>query len=138
MFSTGILCLLGWLGLVIGARMLPESGEIPIERYGLVALLAWLLFGSIASGALIVSSLSSRKSLAGGVGSIWAIGSFLLDLVPFLALSPIGWLNPWHHYFPQEIVSTGALQAQSALLLLGWIIGGVAVAGIIFERRDLV
>lgn len=140
-FSAGVLCLVGWLGLVIGVQMLPEpsmAAELPFGRYGLVALVAWLLFGALGAGALAISSLCSRKSMAGGVGSIWAIGAFLLDVIPFVAESSLGWLNPWHHYFPQEIVASVTIELGSLLLLAGWIIVGVIVAGIIFERRDLV
>lgn len=139
--SAGLLCLLGWLGMVIGAQMLPEltiAAQLPFGRYGLVALVAWLLFGALGAGALVVSSLCSRKAVAGGIGSIWAIGAFLLDVIPFVAESPVGWLNPWHHYFPQEIVTSGKVELESLLLLAGWIVAGVAVAGVIFGRRDLV
>lgn len=141
LFSAGILCLIGWLALWLGAQLLPRSAaasSLPFSRYALVALIAWLLFAALGSGALIVSSLCSRKASADGIGATWAIGAFLLDLVPFVAESPIGWLNPWHHYFPQEIVMSGSVSMASVGLLVGWIVVGIGVAGMVFVRRDLV
>ncbi|MEM7133303.1 MAG: ABC transporter permease subunit [Chloroflexota bacterium] len=140
-FGAGILCFFGWLGLFIGAQMLPElamAESLPFGRYGLVAMVAWLLFMALGAAVLVISSLCNRKSVAGGIGSIWAIGAFLLDVVPFVAKSSVGWLNPWHHYFPQEIMAMGTVEMGSLILLAGWIVGGVVVAVIIFGRRDLV
>jgi len=141
LFSAGLLCLLGWLGQWLGAQLLPEAAaaaSLPFTRYALIAFVAWLLLSALGSGALIVSALCSRKASADGIGATWAIGTFLLDLVPFVAESPIGWLNPWHHYFPQEIITSGSISLASVGLLIGWVVVGTGVAGFIFARRDLI
>lgn len=139
--SAGILCLVGCFGLVLGTVFLPSTAvtqALPVARYVLIALMSWLLFASLGSQALVVSACASRKSSAGGIGSIWLIGTFLLDVVPFVAQSAFAWLNPWHHYFPQEVVSSGRVEAASVAVLLGWALLGTAIAGAIFARRDLI
>jgi ABC-2 type transport system permease protein len=134
--GVGFFVLISWLGMVAGIAS-TELGPLPIDRFFLVALVAWLLFGALGAGALVISSLLSRAGLAGGLGTAWTLIAFVLDVIPAIAGSALAWLNPWHHYFPQEIVATGSLPAGGMLILLVWCLAGTAVATALFKRRDL-
>ena len=63
--------------------------------------------------------------------------AFVLDVIPLVAASPLAWINPWHHYFPQEIVATGRVDPSGLLVLLVWLVGGSVAAVVIFGHRDL-
>jgi ABC-type transport system involved in multi-copper enzyme maturation permease subunit len=135
--GVGVIALTGWAGQVVGA-WLTFPQPLPWGRFLMVALIAWLIFASLGSGALVISSLASRAAIAAGVGSAWTLIAFVLDVIPSVANSPVGWLNPWRHYFPQEIIASGRSDPLGVAILLGWIVGGVLCAMLIFERRDLV
>lgn len=134
--GAGFFVLLSWLGMVLGIAI-AGLGPLPLDGFFLVALMAWPLFGALGAGALIISSVLSRGGLAGGLGTAWTLIAFVLDVIPAVANSPIAWLNPWHHYFPQEIIATGRLPVGGVLILLAWCVVGTAVAVILFNRRDL-
>lgn len=136
LIGVGLIVLAAWLGLVLGAITTLDVA-LPFGRYLLVAGQAWLLLGALGAGALWISSLTGRTDLAGGVGSAWTLIAFVLDVIPQVANSPIGWLNPWHSYFPQELVATGHLDPLGVAVLLAWIVLGTLGAMVTFGRRDL-
>ncbi|HHW85255.1 MAG TPA: ABC transporter permease subunit [Chloroflexi bacterium] len=133
--GAGVIALAGWIGLAVGVQALPYA--LPLGNYLRVALMAWLLFGALGGGALLIASGFSRTSPAGGLAIAWTLISFVLDVIPAIANSPVGWLNPWHYYFPQEIVASGRLDPVGVGVMLGWLVGGVAGAIWVFGRRDL-
>ncbi len=133
--GAGIIALAGWVGLAIGVQALPYM--LPLNNYFLAALMAWLIFGALGGGAFLIASFFSRTSIGGALAIAWTLISFVLDVIPVFANSPFGWLNPWHHYFPQEIVATGQIDLAGVAVLLGWLIGGIGGAIWIFGRRDL-
>lgn len=135
--GAAVIVLAAWLGLWIGA-VTTLGGDLPFGRYALVALVAWLLLCALGAGALLISSCTGRTGIAGGLGSAWTLVAFMLDVIPQVANSPIGVLNPWHHYFPQEIVAMGQLDALGSTVLVGWIVLGTVLAVVVFGRRDLV
>lgn len=135
--SAGVITLAGWLGLAGGAALTLDV-SLPLGRYLLAAGMAWLLFAALGSGALVISAASSRGGTAAGWGSAWTLIAFALDVIPAVADSPVGILNPWHTYYPQEIVATGQVDPAGVLVLLAWIVGGVGAAAWLFGRRDLV
>jgi len=134
--GAGVIALMAWLGLVLGiVTTLREP--LPLAHFLLVAGMAWLLFCALGAGALCISSAARGRGFSSGWGSAWTLLAFVLDVLPFIANSPLGWLNPWHHYFPQEIVAPGRVSGSGVLVLLGWILLGTLVAVHIFGRRDL-
>jgi len=135
--SAGIVAWVSWLGLALGVWTTALSEGVALDRYALIALMAWLLFAALGTGALIISSWSTRTGLAVGLGSAWTLISFLLDVLPAVAESPLALLNPWHHYDPQQLVATGILPALGISVLLTWIVVGTSVAIVVFARRDL-
>ncbi len=45
---------------------------------------------------------------------------------------------PWHHYHPQALVATGAMDYVGFGVLLAWSVCGTVLAAAVFARRDLV
>lgn len=136
MLGAGVLALAGWLGLVLGV-WLAGLGPLPLERYALVALLAWLLFTALGGSALVISSVSSRADTAAGLGTAFTLVAFVLDVIPAVANSPVAWLNPWHHYFPQQVAAGNAAEPLGVVVPLLWAVVSVALAALLFGRRDL-
>lgn len=134
--GAGIFVLAGWLGMILGSA-LAGLGPLPLDRFFLVALVAWPLFGALGAGALLISAVLSRGGLAGGLGTAWTLIAFVLDVIPFIAGSALAWLNPWHHYFPQAIIATGQAPAVGVAILVAWCVLGTAAAVWVFNRRDL-
>ena len=129
--------LVAWCGLWVGA-VTTLTVILPFGRYLLVAGLAWLLFGALGAGAFWISSRTGRTDLAGAFGSAWTLIAFVLDVIPQVANSPFGRLNPWHYYFPQEVVATGRVDPLGIAVLIGWVVLGTLGALVSFGRRDLV
>jgi ABC-2 type transport system permease protein len=136
LLSAGVITLAGWVGLALGAAFTLDV-PLPMGRYLLAAGMAWLLFAALGSGALFISACSSRGGTAAGWGSAWTLIAFALDVIPAVADSPLGLLNPWHTYYPQEIVATGRVDPLGVVVLLAWIVGGVTAAVWAFGLRDL-
>ncbi len=134
-FGAGVMTLAAWVGLAVGVQWLPY--ELPLGNYLLAASMAWLLFAALGGGAFLLASCFSRTALSDALGAAWTILAFVLDVIPLIAASPLAWINPWHHYFPQEIVATGTIAPTSIVILLIWWIGGVASAVVVFGRRNL-
>ncbi|MCO5213530.1 MAG: ABC transporter permease [Caldilinea sp.] len=134
-FGAGVIALAAWIGLVIGVQVLPY--ELPLGNYLLAAGMASLLFAALGGGAFFIASCFSRAALSDAFGAAWTIVAFVLDVIPAVAASPLAWINPWHHYFPQAIVATGAIDPFGVAILLAWLCGGVAAAVAVFGRRDL-
>jgi ABC-type transport system involved in multi-copper enzyme maturation permease subunit len=100
--------------------------------------MAWPLFTALGGGALLISSLSSRATVAGGLGAAWTLLSFVADVVPAFGNSPLAWLNPWHHYYPQEILNQNQLPWFSFIYLWLFYLLTLVLATWFFNRRDLV
>jgi len=135
--GAAAIALAAWLGLAAGATVTLDT-PLPLDRYLMVVPMAAALFAALGAGALIISSLASRTGLAGGLAVAWTLISFVLDVIPAVATSPLAWLNPWHYYFPQAIVATGRLDLGELAILLIWAAAATAIASGCFMRRDLV
>jgi ABC-2 type transport system permease protein len=137
--GAGAIALAGWLGLALGVQALPPalSAALPLQNYLLAALAAWLIFAALGGGAFLLAACFSRTAPSAGLGSAWTLVAFVLDVIPLVAASPLAWLNPWHHYFPQAVVAAGQLDPLGVAVLLAWTAGGIAAAAAIFGHRDL-
>ena len=133
--GAGVIAGAAWVGLAIGVQALPYSP--PLAGYLPVAVAAWLIFGALGGGAFFIAAWCSRTGPSAGLGTAWTLLAFVLDVIPLVANSPVGWLNPWHHYFPQALVAGGGLDPFGVGVLLAWAAGGIAGAILVFGRRDL-
>ncbi len=134
--GLALILVLSWLGLLAGAQFVGEV-ELPVAAYLHLVITAWCLFMAIGMVALLASSRASRAGPAAAIGTIWALASYLFDVIPSLAASGFAWLNPWHHYDPPAIVAGHADAWPGLFLLLGWSIAGTVAAAVCFDRRDL-
>ena len=133
--GAGVVAGAAWVGLAIGVQALPYS--LPLANYLLAALAAWLIFAALGGGAFFIAAWFSRTGPSAGLGTAWTLVAFVLDVIPVVANSPLGWLNPWHHYFPQAVVAGGGLDPVGVGVLLAWAVGGIVGAVVVFGRRDL-
>jgi ABC-2 type transport system permease protein len=138
-FGAGVIALAGWVGLVVGVQALAVelSAALPLDNYLRAALMAWLIFAALGGGAFLIASCFSRTAPSDGFGAAWTIIAFVLDVIPFFAAAPLAWINPWHHYFPQQVVATGQIDPVGVIVLVGWLVMGVGGAVWVFARRDL-
>ncbi len=136
--GAGVLAMLAWCGTVIGVWTTSLPQQLPLDRYLEVAFTAWTLFAALGAGALLISSFGSRTGRVVGLASAWTLVSFVLDVLPATAESPLALLNPWHHYDPQALVATGAMDYRGVVVLLAWSVLGTVLAAAVFTRRDLV
>jgi ABC-2 type transport system permease protein len=99
----------------------------------------WALLMAWGGITMAVASAGRRRSAsASGV----AIAALVAALVDYLArawapIRPIAWLSPFHYYSPLDIVMGAPLPLTNVATLLGITAVGVAVAFVVFLRRDL-
>jgi len=135
--GLAVILLLSWLALVIGVQ-LAGFEPLPTGPYALLVLTAWCLFMALTAVALVVSSMASRAGIAIALGTVWTLATYVLDVLPQTVNSPLAWLNPWHHYFPPEIVGGDSFGWLGLAVSLGWLAAAVGLATRLFARRDLV
>lgn len=132
-----VILLMSWLGLVIGIQVAGLE-TLPSDRYLVLVITAWCLFMALSAVALIVSSAVSRVGIATAIGTIWTLATYVLDVIPVGVNSPLAWLNPWHHYFPPEIITGDSFGWSGLIVLVGWTVAATMVAVAVYGRRDLV
>lgn len=135
--GLAVILLMSWLGLIVGVQ-LAGLEPLPVDRYAVLVVTAWCLFMALSAVALIVSSIASRTGIAVALGTIWTLVTYVLDVIPVTAQSPLAWLNPWHHYFPPAIVGGDSMGWAALLTLLAWTVAATCTSMALFARRDLV
>jgi ABC-type transport system involved in multi-copper enzyme maturation permease subunit len=134
--GLAVILLLSWMGLTVGV-WLAGLEPLPIAPYAMLVLTAWCLFMALSALALIISSVASRTGIAIAIGTVWTLVTYVLDVIPQTAQSPLAWLNPWHHYFPPFIIAGESAGPMGLLILLGWTVAATLVAMALFAKRDL-
>jgi len=89
--------------------------------------------------AMAIGSASRRRSVAGGLAGVLALGTFLLDYIA-RAWQPaeyLAWLSPFRYFNPFQLLDGNPLSATNILVLSGIAVSGYAAAYIIFSRRDI-
>ena len=135
--GLAVILLMSWLALFLGVQLV-DLGPLPWDRYAVLVLTAWWLFMALSAVALTVSGVASRSGVAAAAGTIWALATYVLDVLPIAVQSPLAWLNPWHHYFPPAIIAGDEMGWGGLLVLLAWTAAGALTAMTLFGRRDLV
>ena len=125
-----------WLGLWLGLWWtVPDV--VDATRFLPAAVTVWFLLAALGGGAFVLSAVTRTAGAAAAWGTAWTLITLVLDVIPAIASSRLGYLNPWHHYYPQELTATG-LDPAGLLVLFGWIAGSGLLAILLFARRDLV
>jgi ABC-2 type transport system permease protein len=116
----------------------PFEVSIPIGRL-LSAVAACLLLASAFGGvALAVGAGTGRRSLAIGVTSGAAAGTYLIDVLA-VSIDGLEWLqrlSPFYYYRASEPLSNGLDVGHAAVLAI-LAIAAIAAGVLAFERRDL-
>ena len=135
--GLAVILLMSWLGLIIGVEL---AGLEPLrmDRYAVLVATAWCLFMALSAVALVVSSAASRVGVAVAFGTIWTLVTYVLDVIPVTATSPLAGLNPWHHYFPPGIITADSTDWAGVIVLLAWTVAATLSAMALYGRRDLV
>lgn len=126
-------------GLALGERIWPLDKPLDLGRIALVSINLAALNFCIAGVTMMVSSLTSRRTIAIGVVLTALLISDVVNLVvPFWeAIEPIAFLGFLHYYRPLPLLRSGALPAGDLTILIGvgtlcWLIGLWH-----FSRRDI-
>jgi ABC-2 type transport system permease protein len=138
---TAFVLLLMLAGTWIGLRFFAPPGAVwPTPRLVLsLAVSLWALalcWGGIASA---VGARARRRSLAGAITGAAALTLFLADYVAraWKPLAQVAKLSPFHYYNAMELVAGRPLPLANLWILGGTAIAGVALAYVLFSRRDL-
>ena len=126
-----------WVGLSLFAA---NRGPWPPARV-LVSLAAnlWMLMLCWGGVGLAFGAAARRRGVAGAAAGFLAVTLFLLDLVsrvwqPGRRLGP---LSPFHYFNPLDVVAGRPLNLAHLAVLGGVGAAGIALAYVIYGRRDL-
>ncbi len=129
--------LAGGLGLVAGVAGGRESiSVVPVVEI-CVALAALGL--SCYSLTLLIGQLVGARVATAAAGVV-LLALFLVDRLSqtFAWLVAWRWISPFHYYdLNQPLAPGGAFDGRATLTMLGIAMVGAAVAGVVFESRDL-
>lgn len=128
-------------GTAAGLHWLAPPG-VPLPGTRLIASLAvnlWALLVSVGGWALAVAAASRRRSVAGSIAGVATLFLFLLDYLAraWKPADTIAWLSPFHYYRAMELLMGRPLAPSHIAVLLGTGAAGIAVAYLVFARRDL-
>jgi ABC-2 type transport system permease protein len=112
--------------------------SIPLGRLASAVAACFLLASSFGASALAIGAATGRRSLAIGVTSGAAAGTYLIDVLA-LSVDGLGWLqrlSPFYYYRASEPLSNGLDVGHAAVLAI-LAIAAIAAGVLAFERRDL-
>jgi ABC-2 type transport system permease protein len=136
-FATLVGALAGGLGLVVGVVGGRESiSLLPVVEIS-VALAALGL--SCYSLTLLIAQLAGAR-VATAVAGVVLLALFLVNRLSqtFTWLASWRWISPFHYYdLNQPLAPGGVFDGRATLTMLGIAMVGAALAGVVFESRDL-
>lgn len=83
---------------------------------------------TVTLAGLVGAACFSRTPLSAGLGTVWTLIAFVLDVIPLCAASQYGWLNLRRYYFPLAVAATSQIDPFGVAVLLTRTSGGVAAA----------
>lgn len=132
------LALIGtWLGLLGFAA---ERAQWPSSRLlgslaANLAALSWCWGGL----TLAIAVVARRRGVAGSIAGLAAFATFLLDYVArvWAPARLIWWISPFHYYDPTALLLGQPVDAAHVWTLAGIGLAAVAMAYLLFSRRDV-
>jgi ABC-2 type transport system permease protein len=136
--------------LVIGAMLAatslslhwlaPRGAGVPTAR--LIVSLGvnlWALLLCIGGVSLAVAAASRRRSTAAGLLGMAALALFLVDYLARIwkPAASVAWLSPFHYDDAMAMVMGRPLPASHIEVLVITALAGIAVAFVLFSRRDV-
>lgn len=134
--ATAALCVVIWAALAVTGP--PFDVSVGLGRLAEAGVNAFLLAAAFGAIALAIGAGTGRRSLAVGVASGAAAGSYLLDVLA-LSVDGLGWLErgtPFYYYRSSEALVSGLDPVNAAVLAVVALVA-VGIALVTFERRDL-
>ncbi len=145
-----VLLLVALPAIVVGAMLAsttislhvlaPGDAEAPTSRLiGSLAVNLWALLLCIGGVSLAVAAIGRRRATVGGVLGIGGLALFLVDYVARIwkPATHVAWLSPFHYFDAMTMVMGGGLPVWHVEVLVGAGAAGVALAFVLFSRRDL-
>ena len=134
--GVALLALAAWAGTTLGLQ-LRALGVLPWQMFK-VAAMAWLLFVTWGAVGLAIGATQREGGSAMGWLSGVIAGSFVLEYLariwkPMSAFRPFSLFT---YYDPQRLVRVG-VDAADVVKLVGVTMVALAVAVVVFRRRDL-
>jgi ABC-2 type transport system permease protein len=119
--------------LVTGLDMGIPVGNVTAAWLG-VYLLS-LCFGTVAVAA---GAAVGRRGIVLAAAGVLAVGTYLIRVLSAQAeaVRPLRWLSPFHYYLDADALRSG-LNLGYLLVLAGIVVALVALAVVLFDRRDL-
>jgi len=128
-------------GTAAGLHWLAPPGvQTPGAR--LIASLAvnlWALLVCVGGWALAIAAASRRRSVAGTISGVATLVLFLVDYLAraWKPADAVAWLSPFHYFRARELLMGQPLSLSNlAVLFIAGAIG-MALAWLVFARRDL-
>lgn len=126
-----------WAGLALFARAAPQWPSPPM----LLSLAAslWMLMFCWGGVGLAFGAASRRRAVAGAGAGFLAVTLYLLDVVSrvWKPGRGLGRLSPFHYFNPLELIAGRGFDAKDIAVLAAVGAFGIAVAYIVYARRDL-
>jgi ABC-2 type transport system permease protein len=137
---TNLLMAAGTLGgLALFAGTNPQRP--PAAMFASLAAGMWALMFCWGGVALAFGAAARRRGVAGAGAGFLAVFFYLLDVIARVwepaRRADAGRLSPFHYFNPIDVVSGGALPLADFALLVGVGAAGIAVAYVVYSRRDL-
>lgn len=136
-FLVGMMVLGTWVGLYLLAP--PDATWPSPHLINTLATNLGLLMLSWAGVTLAIASNARRRSVAGAIAGVLALGTYLLDYLgrAWEPAQSIAWLSPFRYYSPLDIVMGSEIPALHLEVLAGVALAGAAAAFVSFARRDI-
>jgi ABC-2 type transport system permease protein len=135
---VGIVLLAAILGTVLGSAIVGVGGELAVERLPVLWLNGMLLWGSVGAIALAASVSFDRLTPALGLTLAIVVLSYFLYVLASLWPDAKG-LEPYSifHYLASRDILNGVVDPFGLALLAVVGAGAIAIALVVFPRRDL-
>jgi ABC-2 type transport system permease protein len=136
LIMMGVMTCSTWAGL---ALLAPKGARWPTPQmvFSLAFNLGLLML--CWGGVALALGAACRRTVAGAVTGLLALGSLLLDITGRLwpPAESIAWLSPFRYFIPFDLVMGTALPIENVLVLWSIALTGFVLAYFFFSQRDI-
>ena len=117
----------------------PAAGRPPAGLVWRLAAGLWSVLACWGGVSLVIGAISRRRAVAAGVAGGAAAALMLVDYLSrvWKPLRGLARLSPFHYYSPLDLVMGTPLPPGDIAILLGTSAAAVALAFLLFHRRDI-
>lgn len=128
-------------GTAAGLQWLaPPGAQLPDTRLIIaLAVNLWALLVCVGGWTLAIAAASRRRSVAGTIAGVATLVLFLVDYLAraWKPADAVAWLSPFHYFRAMELLLGRPLSLSHVAVLLVAGAAGMALASLVFARRDL-